>query len=63
MPQVEQAVRIRPVEWTRRTGMSKRETYRRIYSGELKAVRIDRMWFIEASELTEFFERLGEAVA
>lgn len=63
MAQAEQAVWIRPVEWTRLTGMSKRETYRRIYSGELKAVRIDRMWFVKATELQDFFERLGEAVA
>lgn len=63
MAQVAQTKWIRPVEWVRQTGMSKRETYRRIYSGELKAVRIDRMWFIEASELIDFFERFGEAVA
>ncbi len=56
-----QVVRIRPADWTRMTGMSKRETYRRIYAGELRAVQVGKMWFIDAHELTDFFERMNEA--
>lgn len=52
-------VRIRPPEWSRRTGMSRSETYRLIYSGELRAVQVGKMWFIDANELTEFFDREG----
>jgi hypothetical protein len=49
--------RIRPAEWMKATGMSTGATYRALYSGELRAVQVGRAWFIEASELEDFFER------
>lgn len=52
---------IRPPEWSRRTGMSRTEAYRLMYSGQLQARKIGKMWFIAASELTDFFERMNEA--
>lgn len=52
--------RIRPLDWCLRTGMSRNETYRRLYSGDLRAVKVGKMWFINASELQDFFERYDE---
>ena len=52
---------IRPPEWSRRTGMSRSETYRLMYAGDLRAVKVGKMWFIDANELAEFFERMNEA--
>lgn len=53
--------RIRPPEWSKRTGMSRSETYRLMYAGQLRAAKVGHMWFIEESELREFFERMNEA--
>lgn len=52
---------IRPPEWTKRTGMSRTETYRALYEGRLRSSKVGKMWFIAASELNEFFERCNEA--
>lgn len=52
---------IRPPQWSKLTGMSRTETYRLIYEGYLRAAKVGKMWFIEASELDEFFERMNEA--
>lgn len=54
-------VMIRPREWMRATGMSEGETYRHLYAGRLRAKKVGRAWYIEHSELTEFFERMNEA--
>lgn len=48
---------IRPAQWAQLTNMSRAETYRNLYAGRIRAVKIERQWFIHASELTDFFER------
>lgn len=48
---------IRPSRWEKVTGMTRQQTYRALRSGQLRGVLVNRTWFIEASELSEFFER------
>ncbi len=52
---------IRVVDWVKQTGMSRSETYRLMYGGQIRAVKIGKSWFIRADEITEFFERCNEA--
>lgn len=48
---------IRPAHWQKLTGMSRQAIYRSLRSGQLRGALVGRTWFIQASELTDFFER------
>lgn len=50
---------LRPKDWMRMTGMTHSCTYRSIYDGSLRAVKVGRTWFIRADELEGFFDRTG----
>lgn len=63
MQETEAAPRwIRPKRWQQLTGASHGETYRAIWSGDLRAVQIGRAWYIDASEVDAYFERNGRRV-
>ncbi len=48
---------LRPTEFARATGVSRAQVYRWIYSGQLRAKQVGRIWLIPVEEITEFFER------
>lgn len=54
---------LRPDTWQQLTGMSHGQTYRALWSGELRAVQIGKAWYIRESEIEDYFARNGKAAA
>lgn len=54
---------IRPTAFAKMTGLARRTVYEHLYSGKLRGVQIGETWYIEASEINDFFEREGRRVA
>jgi excisionase family DNA binding protein len=52
---------IRPQEWEELTGLSKWSAYRALRAGELRGVKLGGQWFVDKSELTDYFKRARRA--
>ncbi len=55
--------RLRPRQWRALTGMSLSETLNQLRKGDLRGVQVGKAWYIEAREVTDFFERNGRPAA
>lgn len=58
--QSEQVRYLRPKEWYLVTGMTVFQAYRELKRGNLRGVKVGESYFIDASEITEYFERNGK---
>lgn len=52
---------IRPKHFIEQTGMPERTVYALLEAGELRGFQVGRSWYLPASELTDFFERVQKA--
>lgn len=53
---------VRVPQFCAATGMSRAEVYRHLIAGTLRSRKVGKSWYIVASEIEAFFERMNEGV-